>query len=192
MIMEHICSLPNTAGVLHHHRKRRLGNLFRRRSVRITTPFILVLLLMLGCGSSAWARLGESEAEVIQRLGKPYARQHFTWCDKDNFSVNGFTIVVTLINGLSVGEAYHITSGNLTDSQIVDLLDANCEGFSWDEIPQNKIPKDIFHPIKQMWQRPNGSTAVSFGSSIEFKSIFLILAEQDANKPPPAPSTAGF
>ena len=160
--------------------------------MRLITPSILILLLTLGFGSTAQARLGESEAAVIQRLGKPFLTQHFTWCDKDNFSVNGFSIVVTLINGQSVGELYHITSGTLTDFQVVDLLDANCQGFSWDEVPKNEIPKDIFHPIKQMWRRPNGSTAVSLGYSIEFKSIYLIIAEKDANKPPPAPSTRSF
>lgn len=160
--------------------------------MRTITPYLLILLLAISLESTALAHLGDSEADLIQRLGKPFAKQHFTWCDKDNFSVNGFSIVVTLINGRSVGELYHITTGNLTDSQIVDLLDANCEGFSWDEIPHDKIPKDVFHPIKQMWRRPNGSTAISFGYSIEFKSIDLILAEENATKPPPAPSTGGF
>jgi hypothetical protein len=160
--------------------------------MRTLTAILVCLSLSLVFGATAWARMGETESQIVQRYGKPFLRQHFTWCDKDNFNVQGFSVVVTLLNGVSVGELYHITVGNLTETQIVELLDANCEGFSWDEVPPGKIPKDIHYQIKQMWVRPNGSTAVSLGYSIEFKSINLMFAEANANKPPPAASTAGF
>jgi len=153
---------------------------------------VLILFFALGSGTAAWARLGETEDQLVQRYGKPFLKQRFAWCVKDNFNVQGFSIVVTLLNGISVGESYRISSGSLTDFEVVELLDANCQGYSWDEVPANEIPKEIFHPVKQMWRRPNGSTAISTGTSIEFKSIDLLMAEENANKPPPAPSTAGF
>jgi len=156
------------------------------------TPAILALLVTLGFGTVAWARLGETEDALVQRYGRPVLKRHFAWCDKENFSVNGFSIEVTLLNGVSAGESYRISSGTLTVSQVEDLLSANCQGFAWYEVPKSEITQDVFRSIRQKWQRPNGSTAIFTGSSIEFKSINLIIAEKDANKPPPTPSTAGF
>jgi hypothetical protein len=124
--------------------------------------------------------------------GKPIFKEHLTWCDRGHFSKNGFSIVVTLLNGVSRGESYSINPGNLTPLQVSDFLDANTEGFPWYEVASNAIPKDMAHPNKQMWRRQNGSTATLLGNSIEFKSIFLIIAEEDANHSPPAPATQGF
>ena len=158
----------------------------------VTSAF-LILLFALGFGSIAQARLGETEATIIQRYGRPMLKQHFGWCDKENFLANGFSIEVTFLNGVSAGESYHINSGGLTDSQVEDLLNANSQGYTWYDVDQADIPKDIVNPIRQMWQRPNGSTATFTGPSLEFKSIWLIFAERDAaQQAPPTPSTAGF
>ncbi len=153
--------------------------------MQLTTRFVLLSLLALTMGAPAHARLGESEAQIIERLGRPFLHQHFVWCDKDNFSANGFTIVVTLLNGQSVGETYHITRGTISEEQMAELLHVNSQGYAWNEVPQSEIPRDILHPDKRIWRRPSGSTAVFDGSSFEFKSIYLILAEEAANKPPP-------
>jgi hypothetical protein len=150
------------------------------------------LVLALFVTTTAQARLGESEAQLIQRFGKPILHQHFTWCDKENFNPNGFSIEVTLLGGQSVGEVYHITIGTFTEEQILELLQDNSQGYDWDEVSKSNMPQDIYHSIRHMWQRPNGSTAILRGNAFEFKSIYLIMAEEAANKPPPAPSTAGF
>jgi len=158
-----------------------------------TRLLIFALLLSLSMVTSAWARLGETEGVVIGRYGKPIIKMHRAWGDEETFSVNGFSIVATFINGVSVGESYSTPGHSITDVQVSDLLSANCQGFSWEEPPKNQIPKDIFHPVKQMWTRPNGSTAVLTGSTFEVKSIYLILAQEDAAKQKPAaPSTQGF
>ncbi len=109
--------------------------------------------------------------------------------------MNGFSITVTFINGVSVGELYQLKPGSsITDELAVELLEANCEGYSWDELSKIRIPKNNYPPIKQMWQRPNGSTAVLTATSFEFKSINLILAEEEEAAKPKAvtPSTQGF
>ena len=157
-----------------------------------TLDFALVLSLVVA--TPAWARLGESEADVIARYGKCLYKMHRPWGDVEGYSMNSFTITVTLIQGVSRGELFVITPGQtITDEQEVDLLGANSEGYSWSDAPPEDIPKHAYPPVKQMWVRPNGSTAVLTASSIEFKSIFLIEAQQDAaNQKPAAPSTQGF
>jgi hypothetical protein len=158
-----------------------------------TRLLIFTLLLLLSKATSAWARLGETESAVIGRYGKAAYKMHRPWGDQEGFSMNGFSITVTLINGVSRGELFSSPGHTLTVEQASDFLAANCEGYSWDELPKTQIPKNIYAPIKQMWQRPNGSTAVLTGSSFEFKSIWLILAQKEAaTQKPAAPSTQGF
>jgi len=152
----------------------------------------LLCIFVLVVTATAQARLGESDAQLVQRFGKPFFHQHLSWCDKETFSVNGFSIDVILLSGQSVGETYRISKGTFTEEQIYDLLQDNSQGYQWDEVAKSAIPQDLFHSIKQMWQRPNGSTAKLTGNAFEFRSIYLIMAESAANKPPPAPTTAGF
>jgi len=155
---------------------------------------ILAILLSLSMASSAWARLGETESAVIARYGKPLLKVHRTCGDEESFSANGFSITVTLINGISVGELYRIAPGQkFTDELTTELLGANCQGYSWEELPKTEIPKNIYSPIRQMWRRPNFSTAVLTATSFEFKSIYLIDAQEAAaNQKTAAPSTQGF
>jgi hypothetical protein len=158
-----------------------------------TRLLIFTFLLSLSMATSAWARLGETESAVIGRYGKPSVKMHRVWGDEERFSMNGFSIAVTFIKGVSVGEAFRTSGAAITDEQVSDLLSANSQGYSWEETPRNEIPKDIFHPVRQMWTRPNGSTAVLTDSSFEVKSIYLIFAQEDAAKQKPAaPSTQGF
>jgi len=143
--------------------------------------------------TSVWARLGEAESTIVSRYGKPSAKIHRPWGDEEMFSMTGFAITVTFINGISRGELYRITSGKITDDQASNFLSANSEGYSWQELEKGDIPKNIYSSIKQMWRRPNMSTAALTDTSFEFKSIFLIIAQQDAaNQKPAAPSTRGF
>ena len=153
---------------------------------------IFILLLSLSLATSAWARLGETESAVIGRYGKARYKIQRPWGAEEGFLMNGFSIAVILINGVSRGELFSSPRHTITVEQAVEFLSANSEGYSWDERPKSEIPK-VYPVIKQMWQRPNGSTAVLTDSSFEFKSIFLIIAQQDAaNQKPAAPSTRGF
>jgi hypothetical protein len=161
--------------------------------VKNITPFILILLLALCFEATAWARLGETESAVAQRYGRTAYKLHRAWGDEEKFSMNGFSITVTFIHGVSVGELFESPGHIITDEEMVDLLAANSEGHSWSDAPSYDIPKHAYPPVKQMWVRPNGSTAVLTASSLEFKSISLLIAQEDAAKQRPAvPSTAGF
>lgn len=151
---------------------------------------ILTLLLTLSMATTAWARLGESETAVINRYGKPHFRLIRTWSEDVTFQMNGFTIVVTFMNGVSKGETYTIPGETITEQQANDLLTANSEGFLWDEVSK----ADLAPPAKKMWKKPNGSIAVLSGSKFEVKSIDLIKAQEEASakQKPTGPSTQGF
>ena len=152
--------------------------------------FILTLLLALTMATTAWARLGETQAAVIARYGKPSFRLLRTWCEEDTFQFNGFNIVVTLINGVSKGENYSIPGQLLTEQQANDLLAANSEGFMWDEVPK----ADVVPPAKRMWKKPNGTIAMMSGSNFDVKTMDLIKAQEQAaaKQKPAGPSTEGF
>ena len=107
--------------------------------------------------------------------------------------MNGFTLAVTFIEGVSRGELFNSPGHTITTELASDLLSANSEGYSWSDAPSSDIPKNAYPRIKQMWVRPNRSTAILTASSFEFKSIFLIIAQQDAaNQKAAPPSTQGF
>jgi hypothetical protein len=155
-----------------------------------TRFLILTAVLLLGLATSARARLGETETAVEERYGKPTFKYIKPWCVEETYSMNGFTIVVTFIDGVSQGEKYTLPAQELSAQQVNDLLTANSEGYLWDEVPKS----DVVPPAKQMWKKPNGSTAVLTAFSIEFKSADLIAAAAKAEPPkqPTAPSTQGF
>ena len=81
--------------------------------MKINRLLPLALVMVLACSTGAQARLGESEDAIIQRFGKSALKQRFDWCEKDYFNVNGFSIVVTLLKGQSMGESYRISTGTL-------------------------------------------------------------------------------
>jgi hypothetical protein len=153
---------------------------------------LLIISFLLSLGTtSAWARLGETESAVVERYGTPHFRLLRGWCEEVTFQANGFTIVVTFIKGVSRGENFSLPGQSITDQQVSDLLEANSEGYLWDEVAK----ADLVPPAKKMWKKPNGSTAVLSGSSFEFKTIDLINAqaeEDKAKEKPAAPSTQGF
>lgn len=154
-----------------------------------TRFFILMVLLSLGMVTSASARLGETEAAVVERYGKPSFRLIKTWCTEETFSMNGFTIVVTFIDNVSKGEKYSLLGQQLSSQQVNDFLAANSEGYLWDEVPK----ADVVPPAQRMWKKPNGSIATLSGFSIEFKSADLIAAAAKNEAPKEtAPSTQGF
>ncbi|MCE0496355.1 MAG: hypothetical protein LV481_00200 [Methylacidiphilales bacterium] len=139
-----------------------------------------------------WARLGETESAVVARYGRMSVKIHRAWGDEAYFSMNGFNITVTLINGVSAGELYRCTGHIITDAEASDFLSANSEGYAWYEHPE-EIPQKNYSGIKQIWKRPNGSTAVLTGTTFEVKSIDLIIAQQNAANPKPVvPTTQGF
>jgi hypothetical protein len=156
---------------------------------------LLFLLLLTGSASCAWARLGENEADIVTRYGKPTFIIHHTWGDEKTYSFNGFTINVSMISGVSVGELYRVAPGQkINDEMSAQLLSANSEGFFWKEIPKDQFPKDISAAVNKMWQKPDGSTAALADNSFEFKATDLLNAEQAAaaTQKPVAPSAQGF
>ena len=154
-----------------------------------TRLLFLTLLLLLTLANSAWGRLGETEGAVITRYGKPHFKTHRPWGDDEGFTMNGFNITVTFINGISQGELFGLPGKVISEEQAKSLLTANSEGYLWDEVPKS----ELVPPAKQMWKKPNGSTAVLTGSYFEFKSAALIAAMEEVSKQKPdAPSTQGF
>lgn len=150
---------------------------------------VLTLLLAIGFATTASARLGETESAVLSRYGQPHFKTKRPWGEDQGFTMNGFTITVTFLNGISNGELFSIPGRVISDEQVKGLLEANSEGFLWDEVAK----ADLEPPAKRMWKKPNGSTAVLTMSAMEFKSANLLKAQTEAaNAKPEAPSTKGF
>ena len=88
------------------------------------------------CGASAFARIGETEAQIEKRYGKPTPSSSPTkaYFYKDLF------IIVTFDNGVSGIETYEKHDGtSMSAGEIKHLLDANGDGTKWQEPIRNGL-----------------------------------------------------
>jgi hypothetical protein len=146
----------------------------------------LTLFLIVSLTGPAWARLGETEDQLIARYGDPTNKgsggpvgEKTSWI---HFKKSGFDIEVILFNGVSSQE--HITNSQgdgMTTQEIKTLLDANAQGHAWKELSGG-----------QNWQRDDGALASINGSGLLFQSKELIDAEAAAYKAAHARSLEGF
>jgi hypothetical protein len=82
------------------------------------------------CGATAFARIGETEAQIEKRYGKPTPSSSST---KGYFYKNLF-IIVAFDNGVSGIETYEKRGGaSMSAGEIRQLLDANGDGTKWQE-----------------------------------------------------------
>jgi hypothetical protein len=123
--------------------------------------FIGFALLLLP--ASAFARLGETEEQLIARFGQPGFRakeQIFAQGKNREFGVKlGFrqddwTIECAIIQGRSSRESYH-KSGEWTEDHFRTVLNANGQGAKWTDISKPEVRK-----LLREWRREDGGTAV--------------------------------
>ncbi len=121
---------------------------------------LVTLLILCSITTSAIARLGETEEQLTVRFGQgsvPVSSQG-GWCQQQTFQKHGFTIMVTLVNGLSGVEEYHLNRGDVTTEQAHALLAIHSQGHKWVDFPQ-----DI--GTVKAWKRDDGGATALWDST---------------------------
>jgi hypothetical protein len=168
----------------------------------------LTLFLIISLTGPAWARLGESEDQLVLRYGDATNKEHLAASDSElvevdrlHFKKTGFDVVVTLFNSVSSEEVItNSESDSLSDQEIKTLLDANADGHAWKEMPasQGTVPWPEDDGTRsdvgghKLWQRDDGAVAIAGGDEFKIKSKELIDAEVAAYKVAHTHSLDGF
>jgi hypothetical protein len=98
-------------------------------------------------GSTAFAVLGETEAELIKRYGKPDAvlnedvapaEKLIAWVNHPNFE----QVIVCLINGESVREVFQLKQpvNDRQDKTVCRILEDNADGEKWQPLADEQMP----------------------------------------------------
>jgi hypothetical protein len=88
------------------------------------------IALVVLFGSAAFARIGETEAQIEKRYGKPTSSSRST----KGYLCKDFFIIVTFDNAVSGIETYEKrNAASLTTVEIESLLEANAGGTKWRE-----------------------------------------------------------
>jgi hypothetical protein len=118
--------------------------------------FVLFALLL----TTAEARLGDNEAEMIERFGNPTSRskhwvhaqgKRYEMGPKLTFKQDDWFISCDLIDGRCVRISY-AKPGDWTEEHIRTVLTANAQGAIWTE-------KSLNRKMRREWTRSDGSTA---------------------------------
>ena len=156
------------------------------RPRRAVKPILstLVLLLLLGFGGEAWARLGDTLDQLTVRYGTgTTAGQGILSFHKQNW-----IITVWLINGVSAAEKYQKSAGP-TDDDIAALLSVNSQGHTWKVKPVEHSLVGTFiptlDPMSKSWERDDGALAFTPGGlayclTVKSKPFLDAEAAQDA------------
>jgi hypothetical protein len=153
-----------------------------RMKIQILTLFLIICLT-----GPAWARLGETEEQLIARYGQETGKESGSIWNKAvpdciQFQKSGFFIVVWLLNGISseeyIAKNDYIREGKhdpLTPDETKTLIDANAQGHVW-------------HKVKSgtKWLRDDGAIAVGSETGFDVKSKELMDANTAASKPVPS------
>src|ERR1700677_1644971 len=149
------------------------------------------LLLTFTLSPQAWARLGETPAQMGARSGPRLSQLAQRAPGRRlavaplTFQKNGFEILVSLVDGVSDQEAFRKMNGDpLTLAEIRTLLNINAQGSSWEQ-PMNSDGEKV-------WTRDEGTTAEVNGSLITITSKDMLDKEAAAKKATMAPSLEGF
>ena len=104
------------------------------------------------CAATAFARIGETEAQIEKRYGKPTPSSSST---KGYFYKDLF-IIVAFDNGVSGIETYEKRGASMSAGEIRQLLDANSDGTKWQESIRNGL--EIRYKQKTCFAEYNGIT----------------------------------
>jgi hypothetical protein len=139
--------------------------------MRTITPSILILLLTLGLGSTAWARLGETLEQLQARLGPPAQNQGIArvlvngkWYPFGqilDFSKGGWSIECEMVNGVCRKIRY-IKNAPFTDDDITSILNNEAQGSKWTQsVSTTTLIDGLFMPQMKVreWKRADGAFA---------------------------------
>jgi hypothetical protein len=139
----------------------------------------LAAVILAGAGTQCFAVLGETEAELEARHGKPIlvsrppdvrrpAEKAFTFVTKE------FTVSATMFQGRSAEENYSVKDSNgqrikmEQDLEKVNaLLEANSQGAKWVSRPAEEISPHL----ALFWQRSDGKAVASVAKDGEFLEV---------------------
>jgi hypothetical protein len=133
--------------------------MFWNHSVRL---FTLLTCLLICFSSTARARLGETENELIKRFGSPTSRgshsasfegRRYDLGPTMRFRQDDWSISCDLIDGRCVRVSYGKT-GSWTQDQISAVLNANAQGDKWTETTAPNVKG-----IARTWKRGDGAIA---------------------------------
>jgi hypothetical protein len=152
---------------------------------------LLTLFFIVSVTITARARLGETADQLVARYGQPL-QETDQKADGDKiaaaevvFQKGGFTIDVTLTDGISVEEKFNKINGEaMTVAEVRTLLNANTQGYGWE------APRTIEGQKK--WMRDDGTVAELAGGFLIITSKELIAKEMTAKKLEAKPSLEGF
>lgn len=129
--------------------------------VRQTWRHLAALVGAVVVSSLAHARLGETEADIVRRFGKPQSRSEESAFAEGLriklgprlvFDSDGWRITSVLTEGRVSLQSYS-KPGKWTEEQIQAILAANSQGAKWTEI--TKRPGSL----ARRWKRADGATA---------------------------------
>jgi ABC-type phosphate transport system substrate-binding protein len=133
-----------------------------------------ILLLIFVMANNAFARLGETKAQLIERFGKPYvefeqrhSKHGFTYAVGNivAFQKDDWKIECLLISNQCAQVIYR-KPGSWTDEQFKQLLFGNSGTNNWQEVVP-KSPNKLFHT----WKRSDGAMAqYDFVNGVKFSS----------------------
>lgn len=140
-------------------------------------------LLLLLIPSLAYARLGETEAQLVARFGAPVSRakeititqgKFVDFGQKLTFKQNDWRIECAVIDGHSAREVYY-HPGEWAEDQFTTVLTANAQGVKWTD-----ISKDLRRKLMREWRRADGGTASwrQAGSSMEVTHPAYVRAKE--------------
>jgi hypothetical protein len=97
-----------------------------------------LLLIALMFSTPAFARIGETEAQIEVRYGEPRASKRENGLVNRAYTSRGFDILVSFEKGISCGEEYQKNPPTpLLDDDIAALLGANSGGGKWHQVPDS-------------------------------------------------------
>lgn len=165
----------------------------------------VVLTVLMAVPSVSFARLGETEDELIERFGQPVsditAKDQVGIADKILMFKKGDTVIhATIYKGQCVSEGYQFMDSNGNEVAINGAalekadaaLGANAAGFRWQKHPNpSAINPDMLHA----WNRTDGAVAAivwrNKPSILEINSMRFIKEDNEAKRAAAAGSS-GF
>lgn len=129
-----------------------------RRVAKRQGPLFFFLILS---STFAFARVGETEPELVKRFGSPVVRsidqigaegRMWTIGPQLTFKKDDWTIVCVLVDG-RVGKESYGKRGQWTEDHLKTVLNANSQGAKWEETGRagKKLARE--------WRRSDGATA---------------------------------
>lgn len=138
---------------------------------------IITLLLITACTS--YARLGDTETQMVQRWGSPkmtseektFAQGKYYTIGKNlHFTADDWRITALVIEGRCARITY-AKPGDWDDGQKALVLTTNAQGAKWTRTPK---------PIIQTWRREDGATAELILNQFKLEHPAFIRAVEKA------------